>query len=87
MAAERLGVVQFRDLAQHCTDPQLRELCLQIANQNLQHFGRLMSILNQSEGGQGTYQVGTNQVPQTNESTFSGTGFTGSGQTNGGFSQ
>lgn len=65
MAAEQLGVVQFQDLAQHCTDPELRALCLEVANLNLQHFGRLLRILNQSEGGQGSYHVAPNQASHT----------------------
>lgn len=61
MAAERLGVMQFRDMAKHCTDHELRDLCLQAANQSLQHFGRLLRILNQSTGGHGSFQAGWHQ--------------------------
>lgn len=86
MAAEQLGVVQFQDLAQHCTDPELRALCLQVAQQNLQHFGRLLRILNQSQGGQGTYHVASNQVPQTSWSQFGSSGAL-SGQFHGGAMQ
>lgn len=58
MAAERLGVTYFQDLASHCSDPQLREMCLQLARQSFQHFERLLGILNRSDGGHGTFQVG-----------------------------
>ena len=61
MAAERLGVVQFRDMARHCTDQELRDLCLQAADQSLQHFGRLLNVLNRSAGGHGTFQASWHQ--------------------------
>lgn len=61
MATERLGVMQFRDMARHCTDQELRDLCLQAADQSLQHFSRLLRILNQSTGGHGNFQVGWHQ--------------------------
>lgn len=75
LAAERLSVVQFQDLAQHCTDPQLKALCQQIASQNLSHFERLLRLLNQGQGGQGTYQVGANQVGAGAWSGFPGGSF------------
>lgn len=57
MAAEQQGVVQFLDFARHCTDPQLQSLCQQVAVENVNHYNRLLHILNQATGGHGTYQA------------------------------
>jgi hypothetical protein len=48
--AEQLEISKFQDFAAHCQDPQLSNLCLQIANRHKTHFNRLMGILNQSGG-------------------------------------
>lgn len=77
LSVEQLGISQFQDFSQHCTDPQLKDLCQQIATQNLQHFNRLVRILNQGQGGQNTYHTESNQVSQPQWS----------GQTGGGFPQ
>lgn len=75
MAGEKIGIMQFQDLALHCTDPQLKDLCQQIASQNVQHFNRLARLLDQGQGGQSSYNANTNTAPSTQWGSFSGQGF------------
>lgn len=60
MAGEEMSVTFFQDLAQHCSDPQLKNLCQQLAEQSMQHYNKLTHIVNRSQGGSGTYSVGQN---------------------------
>lgn len=69
MAVEHINATRFSDLAQHCSDPQLRQLCHETAQQSLMHFNRLNRVLSQGQGGHGTYHSGTSTTPQ---STWSG---------------
>lgn len=50
--AEQLEVMKFRDFAQHVQDPQLKQMCEQMASRHQQHFERLYQILSQSKGEQ-----------------------------------
>lgn len=75
IAGEQIGIMQFQDLAQHCTDPQLREICQQIAQQNMQHFNRLVRILHQGQGGQSNYNVEANQATLPGWGGFTGSNF------------
>lgn len=50
--SEQLEVMKFRDFAQHVQDPQLKQMCEQMAGRHQQHFERLYQILSQSKGEQ-----------------------------------
>lgn len=49
--AEEIQSVTFRHMADFCEDPQLKQLCNQIAQAHQQHFDRLLSLLNLAQGG------------------------------------
>lgn len=64
--AEQLEVTKFRDFAQHVQDPQLKQMCEQMASRHQQHFERLFQVLSQSTGVQNrSYGVASTTSQET----------------------
>lgn len=45
LEAEKLLIEKYRDYAESCTDPALRDKCLNIANVHEKHYNTLLGYL------------------------------------------
>lgn len=71
---EETQIAFCADLASHCQDPQLAQLCMEMAQKGERHFNALLNHLNQAHGRSG-YQSQYQTAPTTFNNPSSGFGF------------